>query len=657
MSGSIEITKETTVVQVNAPTHMPTKLTTTNFNVWRTQVRSALIGLGVIGYIEKSIKVPVQFLENKVPNPLYTIWNRQDQIIVNAMLGSCHETIQPLISTAATADEMWERLVTLYANNSRSRIISLKSHLIHNTCGSRPIEEYLQDMKSTADELSLVGQSISDDDLVLHTLAGLGEGYKELAAAIKVRESPMSFAELHEKVIDHERGLKKNTTEPTVVTANNVQRHEYGRQSYNHNARGRSLYKPNNQGQRNNSQGTRSYNNSFSRTNWTSRPQSGPKSTTYCSFCDLYTHGTKECRKLSRFLKDNDIAVVNPVANATNFAPQASQQWLFDTGASHHVTPNPANLHQYSEYGGPDEVHVGNGSGLPITHTGTSKLNTGTHSFALKNVLCVPSINKNLISVSKFCATNEVSVEFFPLQFLVKDLSTGAILMRGENQNDVYYATSTISPNLSVTLKTQIEEWHHRLGHPSFSILRSFLLANKIMSNVPVDYKLHCNACACNKSHKLPFGASSLTSTQPLQLIYTDVWGPTISSIDGFRFYVIFVDHYTKYIWLYPIKQKSDVKSIFQNFKLVVEKFFQLPIISVYSDNGGEFQALIQIFSSFGISHFTTPPHTPEHNGQAERRHRHVVETGLTLLHHASMPLTFWSHAFQAAVYLINRMP
>lgn len=88
-----------------------------------------------------------------------------------------------------------------------------------------------------------------------------------------------------------------------------------------------------------------------------------------------------------------------------------------------------------------------------------------------------------------------------------------------------------------------------------------------------------------------------------------------------------------------------------------MEKFFQLPIISVYSDNGGEFQALIQIFSSFGISHFTTPPHTPEHNGQAERRHRHVVEMGLTLLHHASMPLTFWSHAFQAAVYLINRMP
>ena len=50
-------------------------------------------------------------------------------------------------------------------------------------------------------------------------------------------------------------------------------------------------------------------------------------------------------------------------------------------------------------------------------------------------------------------------------------------------------------------------------------------------------------------------------------------------------------------------------------------------------------------------------PHTPEHNGYSERRHRHIVETSLTLLSHASLPLTFWPHAFSTIVYLINRMP
>lgn len=60
--------------------------------------------------------------------------------------------------------------------------------------------------------------------------------------------------------------------------------------------------------------------------------------------------------------------------------------------------------------------------------------------------------------------------------------------------------------------------------------------------------------------------------------------------------------------------------------------------------------------SSNGISHLTTPPHTPQHNGLSERKHRHIVETGLSLLSTAKMPLTFWPEAFATAVYLINRM-
>ena len=63
------------------------------------------------------------------------------------------------------------------------------------------------------------------------------------------------------------------------------------------------------------------------------------------------------------------------------------------------------------------------------------------------------------------------------------------------------------------------------------------------------------------------------------------------------------------------------------------------------------------LFTSHGISHLTTPPHAPQHNGVVEHRHCHVVETELTLLHQASMPLSFWSHDFQTATYLINRLP
>jgi hypothetical protein len=78
-----------------------------------------------------------------------------------------------------------------------------------------------------------------------------------------------------------------------------------------------------------------------------------------------------------------------------------------------------------------------------------------------------------------------------------------------------------------------------------------------------------------------------------LYLLYTDVWGPLSTiGITGARYYLIFVDHFTKYIWFYPMETKSSVRIIFPQFKNLVENRFQLKIKSVYSDNGGEFVAL-----------------------------------------------------------------
>ena len=82
-----------------------------------------------------------------------------------------------------------------------------------------------------------------------------------------------------------------------------------------------------------------------------------------------------------------------------------------------------------------------------------------------------------------------------------------------------------------------------------------------------------------------------------------------------------------------------------------------MPIISLYSDNGREFIKLKSYLSSNGISHHTTPPHTPELNSSTERRHRHIVETARALLHHVNQPSQFWSFAFSTAAYLISRLP
>ncbi|GKA31563.1 putative RNA-directed DNA polymerase [Tanacetum coccineum] len=89
----------------------------------------------------------------------------------------------------------------------------------------------------------------------------------------------------------------------------------------------------------------------------------------------------------------------------------------------------------------------------------------------------------------------------------------------------------------------------------------------------------------------------------------------------------------------------------------MVERQFTTKLKNVQTDWGGEFRNLALFFSSLGIIHRRSCPHTSEQNGFVERRNRHVVETGLTLLAQACVPQRFWHYAFDTAVYLINRMP
>ena len=225
--------------------------------------------------------------------------------------------------------------------------------------------------------------------------------------------------------------------------------------------------------------------------------------------------------------------------------------------------------------------------------------------------------------------------------------------MRRENIEDIYHAIPPSKTHVNHVTKFSPLEWHHKLGHPSIKVFKHIVSLMGLSSQITFDSSVHCASCSINKSHKLPFGPNSFVTTKPLQLVYSDVWGPVQKSVDNFQYYVLFVDFHTKYVWLYPIKRKSDVAQLFPQFKTLVEKFLQTPLISLFTDNGGEYQGLSSYLKTHGISHYTTPPHTPEQNGIADR---HIVETGLSLLHYAKLPLHYWSHAFQTVIYLINRL-
>ena len=199
--------------------------------------------------------------------------------------------------------------------------------------------------------------------------------------------------------------------------------------------------------------------------------------------------------------------------------------------------------------------------------------------------------------------------------------------------------------------------WHSRLGHPSFSIVHQIVSKNNLpCDSEPNKYSI-CDACQQGKSHQLPYPISTSVSTVPLQLVFSDVWGPAAESVGRKQYYVSFVDDFSKFTWIYLLKHKYEVFQVFCDFQKLVERQFDRKIIAMQTDWGGEYEKLNSFFNKIGISHHVSCPHAHQQNGSAERKHRHIVEVGLSLLAHASMPLKFWDEAFLAATYLINRIP
>jgi histone deacetylase 1/2 len=158
-----------------------------------------------------------------------------------------------------------------------------------------------------------------------------------------------------------------------------------------------------------------------------------------------------------------------------------------------------------------------------------------------------------------------------------------------------------------------------------------------------------CDACQRAKSHQLPYNRSTRVSSFPLELVHSDVWGPAIASSSGFKYYVSFVDDFSRYTWIYLIKHKSDVEQIFYDFQHHVERLLDTKIRAIQSDWGGEYHRLHNYFQRTGISHRVSCPHTSQQNGITERKHRDIVETGLALLAHSSLPVRYWDEAFLTA--------
>ena len=437
----------------------------------------------------------------------------------------------PIVVDKETAKEAWDAIIKNFAGKSQSRIMELQTKLHNLRKNSMTVEAYVQMVRTLGDELRANGSNVSSNDLSFALLRGLDQQYNAFYASTSQLLHTLTFDDIVANLVTFDSHLARQNNDHIAA--------EFPPSAH--------FTQVSNQDQRNNRGGR----------NYRGRGR-GQKTIPRCQLCFKQGHRVINCYE--RFNKDftqpnyrefvlgQQSRSIQPHANlASSGSYQANYNaWYPDSGSTHHVTNDQNNIQNPVIYTGPDQLYVGNGQGLHISSTGSSKFHINSTHFKLNDILHVPLITKNLLSIHKFTLDNNVYVEFHPNFCMVKDIQTHQQLMRGEHKDGLYLLHFLQNRSSYIGEKASPETWHNRLGHPHFRVLQNIL--NKY--GLPLTHKishLHCEACRTSKSHKLPFNISVHKSTKPLELIHSDVWGPApILSHFGFSYYVIFTDDFSK---------------------------------------------------------------------------------------------------------------
>ncbi|CAL9013295.1 unnamed protein product [Prunus brigantina] len=339
-----------------------------------------------------------------------------------------------------------------------------------------------------------------------------------------------------------------------------------------------------------------------------------------------------------------------------------SDSWIIDTGATDHMT---SKLDFFSRYSSPSKtcVTTADGSPTPVVGEGSVFL---SNSLSLSNVLHVPGLSNHLLSISQLTKSLNFFVTFYDTHCVIQDQRTGATIGRGSEKGGLYLlddpASYTSSPTVhalqsATDSSRDVWLWHKRLGHPSFIYLQK--LFPSLLSSVDLS-QFKCEICELAKHHRVSYPLSINKSSAPFALVHSDVWGHSrVSNLSNSKWFVTFIDDYSRLTWVYLMTDKSEVFSIFQSFHQMIHTQYNSKIKVFRSNNGGEYinSGLKTYFSDHGIIHQRSCSYTPQQNGVAERKNRLLLEVARSLLLSMSVPKSYWGEAVLTAAYLINRMP
>jgi hypothetical protein len=174
-------------------------------------------------------------------------------------------------------------------------------------------------------------------------------------------------------------------------------------------------------------------------------------------------------------------------------------------------------------------------------------------------------------------------------------------------------------------------------------------------SNLP-----SCSICARANIKRKPFPSqASHRASTPLQRIHSDICGPLPSCYGGYKYFILFICCYSRYISLYFMRSREEAPQHLHDFRTLAENFCGTKIKILRVDNAPELiKGKSQTYcTNAGISYEKTVPDSPSQNGVAERCNLTLASMARALLIDADLSDWFWPFAIQTAIHIKNCVP
>ena len=629
------------------------QLKESNYHAWKIRIQHVLILKGLKDLIVNDPPTDTTALQ---------AWTQKDQK-TQAVIGlSLSDEMLENVREHSTAKDMWNSITNVFERHTLlNKLAARRKFYTAVKNETESILKFSNRIRQLSSSLKSMNVIISESEMAMALLNGLPDEYRALISGLDTidsNESELSWEHVKARVLQEEQRIEA--------------RHQMA-QAKSETAALLSSQKA-----------------CANCSTCNGRPQ---RSRPYCNHCKRHGHVEAKCfikhphlnPKRKRLHKtaliaeqsDEDDAVCLMAKYEESGEPRNSGNWFVDSACSIHMTYDISLFSSYSP-GYYPPVRMGNSNTASVAGKGVIDLEIYVNGLKTKckllNVLHVPKLGYQLLSVSSMDKLG-LKTSFHSSRCFIE--TETSIIATGTMVGNLY-RLDTSHPDSALVAAT-IETWHQRLGHLHPSAIRS-MASKRTAKGLDLEgtegLMQNCQGCILRKSHRSAIPkASTSKSSRLLELVHSDVNGPMETpSLGGSKYFVTFIDDFSKWIVMYTMRRKSDTFKCFKKYHAFAEKhtgskisLFNVikcsmkskeEIKALRTDNGGEY--LSNEFKTYlethGIHHQLTVAYTPQQNGVAERMNRTLMDCVRSMIFGANLDMVFWAEALSTAVYIRNRV-